>query len=101
MIYQLFARDYSVQKITCRCCASRAMILKRHRNEETTRMLDYFLIGGIALLYVLGMRMGSSFADCIDDSLAKSNEELDNVGRFMLTWGWPVATVIAIVEGDE
>lgn len=64
-------------------------------------MLDYFLIGGIALLYVLGMRTGSSFADCIDDSLAKSNEELDNVGRFMLTWGWPVATVIAIVEGDE
>ena len=79
----------------------RLAMMLRHWKNEGIRMLDYFLIGGIALLYVLGMRMGSSFADCIDDSLAKSNEELDNVGRFMLTWGWPVATVIAIVEGDE
>lgn len=48
-------------------------------------------------LYILGAYQGSTIADEIDNSLAPK-EELGPMGRFIVTWLWPYATLRAMGE---
>ena len=64
-------------------------------------MTELVLIGVIAALYVLGMRLGTGFADVIDEVLELQNEELNEEGRWLLTWGWPFSAIISLFSNGE
>lgn len=54
----------------------------------------------VALLYILGRYQGAALADMLNAFIAQEGYEIDKRGRFMLTWGWPVAAVVAMIVGD-
>lgn len=55
----------------------------------------------LALLYVLGRYQGEALADILDVAAAEQGYQIDERGRFLLTWGWPVATILAMTVGDS
>ena len=55
----------------------------------------------LALLYVLGRYMGLALADMFDHELAKQGHEMDKKGRWLLTWGWPIASLLAMAIRDD
>lgn len=59
---------------------------------------ELVMLAVIAGLYVLGAYQGSTIANELDLELEATNEELDPIGRFILVWGWPVATVMAMMR---
>lgn len=64
-------------------------------------MNEVLLIAVIAALYALGTVQGGTITASIEEELAGTNEELSPKGRFMLTWGWPLATVMYLVEKSK
>lgn len=64
-------------------------------------MTNLVLIGIIAALYVLGVRLGNGLADIIDSALESQNEELNTEGRLLLTWAWPVGAFISLFRSGE
>ena len=55
----------------------------------------------VALLYVLGRYQGLALADILDAAAAEQGYQIDERGRFLLTWGWPVAAILAMTVGDS
>lgn len=55
----------------------------------------------LALLYVLGRYQGNALADMFEHELAKQGYEIDKRGRWLLSWGWPIATLIAMAARDN
>lgn len=55
----------------------------------------------LALLYVLGRYQGEALAGMLDAYALEQGHQIDERGRFLLTWGWPVATILAMTVGDS
>lgn len=62
-------------------------------------MIDYVLLGSIALLYVLGKWQGGAVLEAANAYLVQHGQEpMEGFDAAMITWGWPVATAIAMFE---
>lgn len=66
-------------------------------------MIEYILLGTVAALYVLGTFQGSTIADTVEAYLEQQGEgyEINWLGRAFLTWLWPVATIVAMVQKED
>lgn len=66
-------------------------------------MIDYILLGSIALLYVLGKWQGEAVLEAANAYLAHENlEPVEGADAALMTWGWPIATAIAMfMEAKE
>ena len=66
-------------------------------------MIDYILLGSIALLYVLGKWQGEAVLEAANAYLEQEGQEpMEGVDAAMMTWGWPIATAIAMfMEAKE
>lgn len=74
---------------------------KRQPKNGRIKMIELIVALVIAGLYILGKFQGEVIADTIDENLAPFNEQLDSKARMILTWGWPYATVRAMIESAE
>lgn len=55
----------------------------------------------LALLYVLGHYQGLALADLLDEAAAAQGYQISKRGRFILTWCWPIAAIIAMIVGES
>ena len=60
--------------------------------------LEYTLVVVSAGLYILGTYQGNALAEIIENVVLDKEHELSPGSRFLLKWGWPVATVRAMLE---
>lgn len=66
-------------------------------------MTEIILLGVIAALYVLGKWQGGAVLEAANLYLEQEGQEpMEGFDAAMITWGWPVATTMAmIVEAKE
>ena len=64
-------------------------------------MIEFAMVAALAALYVLGKSQGETIARVINEVLAGQNVELDGRGKFLLTWGWPIATIMSYFDTEE
>jgi hypothetical protein len=61
-------------------------------------MIDIILLGVIAGLYVLGKWQGGAVLEAANAYLLEEGQEpMEGAEAVLMTWGWPIATVIAMV----
>lgn len=60
--------------------------------------LEYGLLAAVTALYILGTYQGNALAEIIENVVLDKEHELSPGSRFLLKWGWPVATVRAMLE---
>ncbi len=62
-------------------------------------MIELVLLGVVAGLYVLGKWQGEAVLEASNAYLESINEEpMEGLDAAMMTWGWPIATIVAMYQ---